>query len=521
MSADVRGIMSNIEVRSVKGRILLGICLLVLIVTAIIVIFPFFFAFTAGLKTSTEIHRTGLHLWPDTPIWQNYLDAWNRFKMPEMFWNTFVVSAGGVIEQLIISSLAAFFLSRLKPIGSNIVMALVLITMAIPRIAYLVPLYITITDLPLLHINLVNSYWGLWLPYAVNSFMILVLKNAFDAIPREIYDAGQVDGASNFRMFLQFTLPLTAPLMLVLGLMSFIALWGDFLLPLLVLRDPGLQTVSVRLYNSDPQLPDEFASGWFVYRHAAPHHCRHFLAALHERWADVLMLRTSRKVGILFLAICWLTAGCTPGDTSTPAPNLTVAPATQAIQSVAADTATPAASTALPQPLPTETLLPATPVRIKNFADGAYLYEENGQAAIGSVPAADPRAQWAIEDYQGSKRIRNLASGNYLSIEHLQPFVEVIPIEPVWQSPRWTFATDAASGATVIRNVWHNWQVLFIQNGQVKYDRTETNASEALWVLETPDGAALPTTTPLSIAAVPTASQPIGTRGASVPWVRI
>jgi len=255
MSSINRGIMSDVEIRSWSGRFVLWIFLGCLILTSIIVFFPFVFSFTAGLKTSTEIYKPGFNLWPEIPNWGNYVEAWQRFNIGKMFSNTFYVAAGGVLGQLIISSSAAYFLSRLKPVGHNLIMVLVLVTMTIPRIAYLVPLYMTIADLPIIHVSLVNSYWGLWLPYAVNSFMILVLKNAFDNIPSEIYDAAEVDGASNFDIFLKFTLPLTAPLLLVLGLLSFIGLWGDFLLPLLVLRDAELQTVSVRLYNMTRAFP--------------------------------------------------------------------------------------------------------------------------------------------------------------------------------------------------------------------------------------------------------------------------
>ncbi|MBN2388576.1 MAG: carbohydrate ABC transporter permease [Anaerolineales bacterium] len=250
-----RGVMSIVEGRSLKGRLVLGLFFAILVLTGIIIIFPFFFSFTAGLKNSTEIYRPGVNLWPASPDWGNYVEAWRRFNMTRMFWNTFVVAGGGVLAQLVVSSLAAFFLSRLKPIGSNLVMVLILITMTIPRIAYLVPLYMTLAKLPFINTSLINTFWGLWLPYAVNPFMILVLKNAFDSIPRQIYDAAEVDGATETRIFLQFTIPLSASIMLVLGLLSFIGLWGDFLLPLLVLRDSSMQTVSVRLFNLTRDFP--------------------------------------------------------------------------------------------------------------------------------------------------------------------------------------------------------------------------------------------------------------------------
>jgi multiple sugar transport system permease protein len=260
-----RGIMSNIEARSPKGRFILGLFLVILILVSLIVLFPFVYSFTAGLKTSVAITKSGVNLWPAEPLWENYVQAWNKFKMITMFGNTFWVAGGGVVFQLFVSTLAAFFLSRLKPAGFKVIMALVFVTMTVPRIAYLVPLYITLADVPIFHFSLINSYWGLWLPYAVNPFMILVLKSAFDNVPQDIYDAAQVDGASKFRLFYQFTIPLSTSIMLILGLLSFISLWGDFLLPLLVLRDPSLQTISVRLYNMTRNYPlNLFMAGSFI-----------------------------------------------------------------------------------------------------------------------------------------------------------------------------------------------------------------------------------------------------------------
>ena len=159
------------------------------------------------------------------------------------------MSLGGVVGRLLVSSMAAYSISRLKPVGKKVIQTLILLTLAIPMIAYLIPLYITLTDLPIIHVNLVNTYWGLWIPYSGSAFYILVLKNAFDQIPQEIYDAAAVDGASPVQMFTSITMPLSAPILLVLGLLTFVGTWGDFLLPYLMLRDPTMQTVSVRLYN--------------------------------------------------------------------------------------------------------------------------------------------------------------------------------------------------------------------------------------------------------------------------------
>lgn len=243
-----RAILSQAERRSPGGRLLLAVFILVLLVVGLLVMFPFFFAFTAGLKTSTEVAEPGLLL-PRVANWGNYAEAWSRLNMVGMFKNSLIVGMGGVILRLLVCSMAAYSLSRLKPIGKRVIEAMILITFALPTIAYIVPLYLTLVKLPIIHISLLNNYWGLWIPYAANAFTILVLKNTFDAIPQDIYDAARIDGAGEVPLFFQFTLPLSSSILVVLGLLAFIGMWGDFLLPLLILRDPELQTVSVRLFN--------------------------------------------------------------------------------------------------------------------------------------------------------------------------------------------------------------------------------------------------------------------------------
>jgi len=242
MSTANRGIMSNTEWRSFGGRLIGLLYLLILILAATMVIFPFLFSFTAGLHNSIDIVKPGLHLWPEKPLWDNYRDAWVRFKLGRLFLNTIIAAGGGVIGQLVVSSLAAYSLSRLKPVGRNVIRAILLITMAVPGLVYLVPRYIVMADL-----DLINNFMGLWLPYSASSFMILVLNNAFDQIPKDLYGAAEIDGASEVRMFTSITIPLSSSVLLVLGLFAFISFWGDFLWPYLILRDAELQTISVRL----------------------------------------------------------------------------------------------------------------------------------------------------------------------------------------------------------------------------------------------------------------------------------
>ncbi len=244
-----RGFLSNTELRTGNGRIYYFTALIILGFVAILALFPFFFAFTSGLKGSTEIFRAGLNLFPDTPLWENYTEAWTRFNMPRLLGNSFVMVGGSVLLQLLVSALAAYSLSRLKPMGGRFIMTGFLITLMVPSIAYIVPLYLTIREVPIIQVNLLDSYWGVWLPYSVNAFAIFILKTFFDNIPSEIIDSARVDGASPLQVFLYIVLPLSSSILIVICIVSFVNIWRDYLLPALVLTDPEKQPITVRLIS--------------------------------------------------------------------------------------------------------------------------------------------------------------------------------------------------------------------------------------------------------------------------------
>ena len=243
-----RGFFSNIELRTRNGRIYYAVAVLSLLLVAVVTLFPFFFAFTSGLKNSTEIFTGGLNLLPESPQWHNYADAWTRFDMMRLFGNSFLLVGVGVFLRVVVSAAAAFSLSKLKPVGGRIIIFGFLLTLMIPSIAYFVPLYITIAKLPIINVSLLNSYWGLWLPYCVDAFSIFVLKTFFDRIPSDLIDSARVDGANPFQMFIRIILPLSRSIIIVLCVLAFVGLWKDFLLPYLVLTDPAKQPITVRLF---------------------------------------------------------------------------------------------------------------------------------------------------------------------------------------------------------------------------------------------------------------------------------
>ncbi len=243
-----RGFFSNVELRTPGGRLYYALAVITLLVIAVFSLFPFFFALTSGLKDSTEIFAGGLNLLPNIPRWENYGRAWTLFEMPRLFGNSFLIVGVGVVLRLLVSAAAAFSLSKLKPFGGRIISLGFMLTLLIPSIAYFVPLYTTIAKLPVVNISLLNSYWGLWLPYCVDAFSIFVLKTFFDRIPGDLIDSARVDGANALDMLMYIIIPLSRSILVVLAVLAFVGLWKDFLLPYLVLTDPYTQPITVRLF---------------------------------------------------------------------------------------------------------------------------------------------------------------------------------------------------------------------------------------------------------------------------------
>jgi len=213
----------------------------------------------------------------------------------------------------------------------------------------------------------------------------------------------------------------------------------------------------------------------------------------------------SRRILIAFILFLLLGAGCA----GIPTERATGDPGTSPTA-----LSTPVPATATKEVSSTESF---PVVRIKNAETGTYVFEKDGEAQLGD--ASDESSFWVLKDYQGGKRLQNKASGNYLSIEHLKPYVEVIPISPEWMSPRWALDGDPSQGSIVIRNIWHNWQVLYVKDGQVSYERVPTKEYNARWFLETTDGSAFAASTPTPIFVIPPATNPVDSRGAAVPWI--
>jgi multiple sugar transport system permease protein len=153
---------------------------------------------------------------------------------------------------------AAYSLSALRPLLGNVVLFAMLATLMIPATVLVVPQYVTMVNLPILHLNLIGTPEAIWLPSVANAFNIYLLKRFFDSIPRDYIDAAQVDGASRTRILLQIVLPISRPIIAVVSIFSLVAVWKDFLWPLLAEYGytPTRETLNVGIWQATVGTPE-------------------------------------------------------------------------------------------------------------------------------------------------------------------------------------------------------------------------------------------------------------------------
>ena len=248
--ADVedRGIASVADWRRKLVRFPLGSSQFVLLILLIVAgLGPILWLAKSAITPTQDTLRTPMAIFPHGVDWANLATAWSTVHIDVQFMNTLWVALGSWILQVLVASTGGYVLSVLRPKYAAIVNALVLGTLFVPAVVLLVPLYLTILHPPLIGTSLINTFWAVWLPAGANAFNILLVKRFFDNLPREVFEAARTDGAGAYRLFWSVMLPMSRPILGVVSVFAIINAWKDYLWPLLVLRDPMVQPLSVRL----------------------------------------------------------------------------------------------------------------------------------------------------------------------------------------------------------------------------------------------------------------------------------
>lgn len=250
-----RGIVSRSDWR--KPGIRFGLSTVHLVLLVLLILWglgPLVWLLKAAITPTQDTLQAPMAIFPNGVAWSNVLIAWNKVGIGVQFLNTVWVALGSWAVQLLVATTGGYALAVLRPAYAKFFNWLVLATLFVPGVVLLVPLYITILHPPLIGVSLIDTFWAVWLPAGASAFNIVLVTRFFNNLPREIFEAARTDGAGPFRLFWYIVLPMSRPILGVVSVFAIINAWKDYLWPLLVLRSPAIQPLSVRLPNIQSQV---------------------------------------------------------------------------------------------------------------------------------------------------------------------------------------------------------------------------------------------------------------------------
>jgi len=217
--------------------LILGALLVLLVLTLIPIVLMLVFSF----KDNGQIYGRFWAL-PNPMRWQNYVDGYA--VMWRYILNTLIASLTSVVAVTLLSSLSAYVFARHRFPFKETIYLCILALLMIPGVLTLIPSFVLVRQL-----GLIDTRWVLILPWTAGGqvFGILLCRSFFATLPQELFDAGRIDGASEFDLYWQLALPLSWPILVTLGIMHLVGTYNDFIWPLVTVTSSSVQVVSVGL----------------------------------------------------------------------------------------------------------------------------------------------------------------------------------------------------------------------------------------------------------------------------------
>lgn len=216
-----------------------------LLLGSIAFLVPFYFVINGSLKSEADVQAGDFLTPPSSPQFQNYAVALSKKKMdfaPALA-NTVVITTLTVVGQIISCSLVGFGFARFKFRGRSVMFMIMLSTMMLPGQVTMIPVFVLFR-----HLGWIDTFWPLIVPAWLGSpFFVFMFRQFFAQIPEELIEAARLDGCSNFRIYWQMMLPLSAPVIAIVAIYTFLGSWNDFLGPLIYLNSPEKRTLSLAL----------------------------------------------------------------------------------------------------------------------------------------------------------------------------------------------------------------------------------------------------------------------------------
>ena len=213
-----------------------------LTVAALAMLVPFIWMLGVALRTPADLYAHPASLWPHQWSLAGVSAIARDLPFGRLLLNTFVFAGGTTLLLLWFDSMTAFALARLRFRGRSVVLFIIIGTLMVPFQVTIIPVFLTV-----FHLGWLDTYQGLIIPRATSALGIFLLRQFFLAIPTDLDDAARIDGANNWQVYRRIILPLSKPALASLFVIQFMALWNDFLWPLVITSQIQMRTLPAAL----------------------------------------------------------------------------------------------------------------------------------------------------------------------------------------------------------------------------------------------------------------------------------
>lgn len=222
------------------GRVFDVVNVIFLTALGIVALIPFVYVLAGSFATESELTTRSFFLWPETFSLKAYESILTSPAFLRAIITTVLVTAVGTGIQLLLTAAMAYPLSKANLPGGRVIMGLVVVTLVFS--GGMIPTFLVVKDLGLL-----NTYWALILPAAINPFSLIIIKNFFQQLPAELEESAKIDGANEVQTLWRIILPLSTPVLATFALFYAVGIWNDFMSPLLYLNDSSMWTLQMFL----------------------------------------------------------------------------------------------------------------------------------------------------------------------------------------------------------------------------------------------------------------------------------
>lgn len=232
------------RVRHVLDRVL---TYAILAAIGITMVTPFLAMLSLSLKNIGGFYQYPFEWIPDVITWANYQLLFRGSEIIRWTFNSFVIAAGCALLQVVTASLASYAFARKDFRGRHVIFWLMLVQLILPYHVTIIPVFILLSRL-----QLVDTYWAFWLPFATSVFSTFLMRQAMLSIPRDYDEAARIDGANDVQIWWRIMLPMCRPTVIVLVIFTFLQLWNDFFFALIVTQSDQMRTLQVGLAQLQP-----------------------------------------------------------------------------------------------------------------------------------------------------------------------------------------------------------------------------------------------------------------------------